>query len=81
MLGSWRWNAQASQLSPDYVALYLSPKKIMIRLIHSSYCHLENMSIICLMGISLQSMQRDRDQQEMAGLWLIQLQKNERSVF
>lgn len=33
------------------------------------------------MGISLQSMQRDRDQQEMAGLWLIQLQKNERSVF
>lgn len=55
-------------------------KKEIIRLIHSSCSHLENMSIICLMGISLQSMKWDRDQQEMAGLWLIQLQKEECSV-
>lgn len=38
------------------------------------------MSIICLIGISQQSMQQDRDQQEMAGLWWIQLQKDECSV-
>lgn len=80
MQGSWRGNAQASQLSPDHAALYFVPKKKIIRMMHNSYSHLENMSITCLIGISLQSIQWDRDQQEMAGLWWIQLQKDECSV-